>query len=189
MTQKVKMTVEPTKNCKICKEDKSKDLFYRDKQSKDLCSSYCRECTKARANAAYSKNKEVHNARSNAYRRSNMPKIREIAAKYRDKNRERINAYSNEWVRENRLNSTLNTAKYRSAKLQRTPNWLSESDHLRIKCYYQVAAMRSKESDQYWHVDHIIPLKGKLVSGLHVPNNLRVIPATENKRKTNRYEV
>jgi hypothetical protein len=183
------MTDEPTKTCKICKETKLTALFYRDKRSKDLCSSYCRECTKAKANAAYSENKDLHNARSNAYRRANMPKIREIAAKYRAKNRERINAYSSSWVKENRLNSTLNTAKYRSAKLQRTPAWLTESDLLRIKCYYQVAAMRTRESGQSWDVDHIIPLKGRFVSGLHVPNNLRVIPASENKRKTNTYEV
>ena len=183
------MTDEPTKTCKICKETKLTALFYRDKRSKDLCSSYCRECTKAKANAAYSENKDLHNARSNAYRRANMPKIREIAAKYRAKNRERINSYSSSWVKENRLNSTLNTAKYRSAKLQRTPAWLTESDLLRIKCYYQVAAMRTRESGQSWDVDHIIPLKGRFVSGLHVPNNLRVIPASENKRKTNTYEV
>jgi hypothetical protein len=183
------MTVEPTKTCKGCASVKPMSLFYKDKQAKDSCSTYCKECTKAKANAAYHNNREVHNARSNAYRRKNMPKIRAIAANYREKNREKINAYSNEWVKSNRLNSTLNTAKYRSAKLQRTPAWLTEFDLLRMKCMYQVAAMRSRESGYHWHVDHIIPLKGRLVSGLHVPNNLRVIPAKENKRKTNLYEV
>ena len=183
------MTVEPTKTCKGCASVKPMSLFYKDKQAKDLCSTYCKECTKAKSIAAYYNNKEVHNARSNGYRRANMPRIRAIAANYREKNRAKINARSNDWVRQNRLNSTLNTAKYRCAKLQRTPAWLTESDLLRIKCYYQVAAMRAKESGRAWHVDHIIPLKGKLVSGLHVPNNLRVIPASENKRKTNRYEV
>jgi hypothetical protein len=183
------MTVEPTKTCKGCASVKPMSLFYKDKQAKDLCSTYCKECTKAKANAAYHSNKEVHNARSNAYRKNNMPKIRTIAANYREKNRERINAYSSSWVKSNRLNSTLNTAKYRSAKLQRTPAWLTEFDLLRIKCVYQVAAMRSRESGYVWHVDHIIPLQGVFVSGLHVPDNLRVIPATENKRKSNLHEV
>ena len=183
------MTFEPTKTCKSCASVKPMSLFYKDKQAKDLCSTYCKECTKAKANAAYYSNKEVHNARSNGYRRANMPRIRAIAANYREKNREKINARSNDWVKSNRLNSTLNTAKYRSAKLQRTPAWLTEFDLLKIKCLYQLAAMRTKESDCDWNVDHIIPLKGKRVSGLHVPDNLRVIPARENKRKLNKYEV
>lgn len=183
------MTNEPTKTCKDCAETKPLLLFYKDKRSNDLCSSYCKDCTKARVNAAYSKNKKVWNDRSNAYRCKNMPKIRAIAVSYRDKNRERINAYSNNWVKENRLNSTLNTAKYRSEKLKRTPAWLTNSDLDRIKCIYQLAAMRTRESGYFWHVDHIIPLQGKFVSGLHVPSNLRVIPAIENVRKTNIYEV
>lgn len=80
-------------------------------------------------------------------------------------------------------------AKRRAAKLQRTPKWLTPFDKLKIECLYQLAAMRNRESDQKWHVDHIIPLQGANVCGLHVPGNLRVIPAIDNMRKSNQYEV
>jgi hypothetical protein len=72
---------------------------------------------------------------------------------------------------------------------QRTPKWLDEIAFDRIKNEYQLAALLSKLTGSSWHVDHIIPLQGKLVSGLHVPSNLRVLPALENISKKNKFEV
>ena len=92
--------------------------------------------------------------------------------------------------RENNLGLVLaDCAKRRAAKLQRTPKWLSLFDKLKMECLYQLAAMRNRESDQKWHVDHIIPLQGANVCGLHVPGNLRVISAIDNMRKSNQYEA
>jgi hypothetical protein len=79
-------------------------------------------------------------------------------------------------------------AKRRAAKLNRTPIWLTEADHAEIKHIYEVAAKRTKKTGIVWHVDHIIPLRGKTVSGLHVPRNLKVIPASQNYRKGNKWD-
>jgi hypothetical protein len=89
------------------------------------------------------------------------------------------------WQKNNKGKVNANTRKYQAAKLKRTPSWLTSFDILHMQCLYQVAVMRSAESNQEWHVDHIIPLQGETVSGLHVPWNLQVIPATDNIKKSN----
>lgn len=68
---------------------------------------------------------------------------------------------------------------------QATPNWLSELDDLFIKEIYHLAVLRSELLGIDYHVDHIIPLHGKNVCGLHLPNNLQLLPASENIKKNN----
>ena len=77
-------------------------------------------------------------------------------------------------------------AKRRIAKINRMPPW---ADVQAIKAFYDEAARLTSETGEMHHVDHIIPLQGKLVSGLHVESNLQVLPWHENVRKHNRFEV
>jgi len=81
------------------------------------------------------------------------------------------------------------TATRRAGKMLRTPVWLTDIDHERIKNEYKLASFLSKIEGIKWTVDHIIPLQGDLVSGLHVPNNLQVMRASENYAKRNKFEV
>lgn len=120
----------------------------------------------------YSANKEQIKAKSSAHRKTEAYKKTHSI-----------------WVEKNRATIVARVNKRNAAKLKRTPAWLTDFDLLKIKCLYQLAAMRSRESGYDWHVDHIIPLQGEFVSGLHVPSNLRVIPAVDNRRKNNLYEV
>jgi hypothetical protein len=77
----------------------------------------------------------------------------------------------------------------RAAKLKRTPKWLSKDEKWMIGEIYHLADVRTKATGIAWHVDHIIPLRGEFVSGLHTPYNLQVIPAIDNLRKSNRYDA
>jgi hypothetical protein len=68
---------------------------------------------------------------------------------------------------------------------QMTPSWANK---FFISEIYDLAKRRREITGINWDVDHIIPLKGKTVCGLHVETNLRVIPASENRRKWNAFQ-
>ena len=113
-------------------------------------------------------------ARATRWKKANPERAAELARKCRLKHKDRI---------------TANKAKYRAAKRNRTPIWI-DKDHLwLIRQAYDLAGLRTKQFGFAWHVDHIIPLHGKNVSGLHAIENLQVIPAAQNLLKNNKYEI
>jgi hypothetical protein len=80
-----------------------------------------------------------------------------------------------------------NGMKRYASKKKRCPIWLSRDDLWIIKEAYALANLRKKIFRSGWHVDHIIPLQGKTVSGLHVPLNVQVVPAKWNLYKNNKH--
>jgi hypothetical protein len=122
----------------------------------------------------YQKTKEKRLATNAEYRKNNPEKLAEINKVWRLKNSASLNAR--------------NRAR-KAAKLNRTPEWLTVIDFERIENEYKLAALLTKVTGSPWQVDHILPLQGKTVSGLHVPSNLRAIPAFDNKSKHNKYEA
>jgi integrase len=77
-------------------------------------------------------------------------------------------------------------SKQRVLRLLRQVAW---ADELAIKEMYKLAAWLGVKTGIPHEVDHVIPLIGKTVSGLHVENNLKVITRDENRKKSNRYEI
>ena len=135
----------------------------------------------------YERNKELTKERARAWALANPEKKYAIHRKNREKDLENHNARNREWNKNNKPRKAALQAKRKSVILQRTPPWDPDA-HL-IVAKYQVAAMLSKASGTPYHVDHIIPLQGKNVSGLHVFSNLRVIPGAENVKKSNKYSI
>jgi hypothetical protein len=77
------------------------------------------------------------------------------------------------------------SGKRRAAKLQRVPPW---ADREAIRAIYKRARDLTEQTGVPHHVDHVLPLRGKRVSGLHVHQNLQIITGAENGRKHNRFE-
>lgn len=102
---------------------------------------------------------------------------------WRVKNKEKIQAK----VKENSGYHAAIAAKRRATKLNATPTWLTEEQLLEIKLLYLFVAERRKLTGLDLEVDHIIPLQGENVCGLHVPWNLQVLTASENASKGNRF--
>lgn len=121
-----------------------------------------------------------------AYRKANREKVEATKRKWSTAHSELVKLYAKRTRAKNRGVVVANTVKRRLAKIHRTPKWIGPEEQWLMKEAYELAARRTKLLGFAWHVDHIIPLQGKTVSGLHVPNNLQVIPAVVNIRKGNR---
>lgn len=96
--------------------------------------------------------------------------------------RQRKAANALEWVKRNPAKACANVVRRDAQKLMAMPSW---SDKIKIKGFYVLAAdLRAEGQD--CEVDHIVPLRSEYVCGLHVHNNLQLLPARSNKSKGNR---
>ena len=121
---------------------------------------------RAKNKAHYEAHREHHNAYSRAYAEAHKEDRRVYNRAYRQTHREKINA-----------KDAKREAIKRQAILPTTDN------ELIINLYKQRVDMTEERGEQY-HVDHIIPLS---IGGAHHQDNLRVITATENMEKSNKY--
>lgn len=123
-----------------------------------------------------------------AARRNQLRRYHEVLRDdkaYRAEQRER----SAKWARENRDRCNAKTAARRAARIQATPPWLTAEMHESMGDFYARAQEVSSATGVPYEVDHIVPLNGEAVCGLHVPWNLQILSRVENRAKSNRMGV
>ena len=151
------------KRCSICEEALPADSFYSKKNSRDGLHPYCKPCTRAKSNA-----------RHHAKRDEILPKMREYYAKNADK----WDGYGNGLPYQRRK------AQARQRAKGRIMPW---NDPSAEDFVYYAASVIEKVYGGKVHVDHVIPLNGKRVSGLHVHSNLQLLNQSANLRKASKW--
>jgi hypothetical protein len=122
------------------------------------------------------------------YRAEQADHYRNNRKQWISENIESVRKWKADWKKRNPAKVTLDTVNRNAAKLKRTPSQLNDGHLFEMECVYTYCAGLRKIGLDY-QVDHIVPLRGKIVSGLHVPWNLQVIPGVENMSKGNKYGV
>ena len=163
------------KTCYKCSLTKSILEFGTNKSRKDSLADECKICKRVMDNKYSESHREEARKKASDWYYKNIEKARIVNK-----------AYNYLWVRENKDKNCAKASKYRASKLKAAPLWLTEEDLKNIKIEYSLAQWTSEAMGRSYHVDHIIPLRGKQVCGLHVPWNLQVIPASINIQKGNR---
>ena len=157
------------KSCDHCSKQ-----FTTINKAQRFCSIKCRHA------AAHIRNREKILARQRQWRKNNAEARRAWEQKNKDKRRSQISA----WRSANGDKRRSYQAKRRANRLRATPKWACEAA---IRQVYKRAKALTAETGVEHHVDHVIPLQGDNVCGLHVANNLEPIAASKNAAKHNKF--
>lgn len=159
----------------------------------------CTACIPRQRKIYYEKNKEKWLKYSRTRYEKHAEECRGATRKWQAKNREHGREKIKEWRARNPALRALqrkryverhpdrlraSEARHRAQKKRACPKW---ANHFFIQEAYHLARLRTKMLGFPWHVDHVVPLNSPRVCGLHVENNLQVIPGAENHKKRNHY--
>lgn len=195
------------KLCSTCKEEKSFQEFNKSPTTKSGFSSQCKTCKKnyytknkakisERGKIYYKENSEKILARVKNYVKNNPKILSDRLEKYRDEGyfekyyqktdvRKRMKDFYNS--PDQKAKHASNQKRRELLKSKATPSWLSSEQLKDIDDMYWLSKDLELVSGEKYHVDHIVPVKGKSVSGLHVPWNLQILPSDLNLKKGNKH--
>ena len=173
-----------TKIRKQCGVEKSMHDFYANEKAKGGYGQVCKKCIIANARTWKEANPEKARASVRGWNARNMGVVLQASAEWKRRNPKRMRAAGLAWQKAHPAVSNARNSRHRAGKLQATPAW---ADCGLIDATYTMAAAMTRLTGVKYHVDHIVPLRSKLVCGLHVGCNLQLLPAKENTSKGNRH--
>lgn len=183
-------------SCKICTNIRNRKQYAKDpeiskersRKNQDRYVKKYPERKKKQDKEYRLKNREKRKLNEKRWSSENREKSNKIKKIWRDKNPQKCKECYKKWNENNPGMVNFYASKRRSAIIKRTPNWLTEEYKKEIEEFYILAKELQWLSDPIdrLEVDHIIPLQGKLVSGLHVPWNLQILPKSLNASKSNK---
>lgn len=161
-----------TRACSACAAEKKRLWNQNNPEKRNLQKRNWVSNNVEKVKALKSANQKRHRASANARNQ-----------RYAEANREKLAAKNAEWAAANRNKVNATAARRRASKLRAIPAW---ADHAKINAAYDLCAeYRAKGIN--CHVDHIVPLQGKNVCGLHVHYNFQILDAKANQSKSNRF--
>lgn len=176
------------KRCPNCESLKDLSAFYPHKSTKSGYSSWCKECLSKRNKEFYLKEKELIINRSKLRFEKNRHEMNERRKAWYYQNKHRQIQSNIRWAKNNREKVYLYASKRYQRLADATPEWLTDDHWKAIESVYAEASRTTELAGFDCQVDHIIPLNGKNVCGLHVPWNLRVVSKAYNCKKNNRLD-
>lgn len=168
------------KTCTKCGESKPLTDFPKLTRSLDGHRERCRRCHSAAA-TEYKRGATAKASRKAHYEK-NKDLVLEQSRAWLAANRERKANTTKAWTQANRARASYNARRYQLSRLRAIPPWADQTKTDAI--YLEALAMRGLGIAV--EVDHIVPLRGQLVSGLHWHGNLRLILSSDNKAKSNK---
>jgi hypothetical protein len=190
------------KKCTKCLQDKEVTEFYKHETGAQGLAAHCKQCKKISSDSWYLNNKKRKAITGSNWRAKNKQHVAELSAanyrknltanrakraKYNSEHKEKTKLRRQQYLKENPHLGRYWANKRRVIKLQRTPKWLTLSDWEKIEEYYQYATILTQVTGIFYEVDHIIPLQGKNISGLHCPENLQILTRFENRSKGHKF--
>lgn len=175
--------------CKVCEETKTLDKFVKHKNYKTGRMTTCKSCW-ATAQKKYRQEniQTVRATERNSKRKTYKPEIeRQRKREAYKTNPTKFRKRNLEWYYNNKEKVFDSVASRNRRRKEATPRWLTKEQRLDILQMYRLKRKLSKLLGVDYEVDHIVPLQGKNVCGLHVPWNLQLLEKSLNRSKGNSY--
>lgn len=169
------------KVCSTCKVLLPLGAFHKNRSARDGYACYCKPCMKL----VCERLRETRKAATARSHKSDPARLASWRKAYYDTHRAARVEASGKWQRDNPGKAAAKTGARRATKLSATPAW-ADLEFIEL-LYAEVGDLSRIGTRGKLHVDHVVPLQSKAVCGLHVQDNLCVLPARANIAKSNRF--